>query len=641
MVKQAIILAGGKGTRLAGRLKNGLPKPLVEVEGVPLLERQLVELKRASVERVVLLVNYKASVINQFCRENSGFGLDITIVHDGTPRGTAGAVLNVLEILDDEFLVVYGDTLFSIDFERFYGFHAQSEEAAFTLFAHPNDHPQDSDIIECDALSRVLNFHPYPHDEDCYYSNLVNAALYIGRKSQLLSMNLPRCINGEYDFGKHLFPLMLRQGALIRCYKSTEYIKDCGTPDRLDRAEEALKSGVVAAANLRAKQKAVFFDRDGVINFDYGHISKVDHLRLLPGVAESIAHLNKMGFKVIVVTNQPVVARGECSEDELREIHKKMEWMVGWMGGFFDGIYFCPHHPVSGFEGEVSGLKIECSCRKPGIALFEKAVADFNIDISKSWFIGDSTVDYQAALAIGLRFILVETGNAGLDGRFPISTCLTVPGVPEATSVILGTYSYEKLELLCFQSINEGDFVFVGGLSRSGKSNLSCMLRDFLERKLIRAHIISIDGWLKPENDREPGVFGRYDCNILEQLIFELASRGDGECIIANRRYDKGRKISLYDAQLHVLPKDVVIIEGTIALHFAALIEARLSAPQAKPKKWFVNIDEAERCKRVINEYINRGMSAEVAKGIYDSRQSDEYEPVLTTRDLAEIVIEL
>ena len=158
MVKQAVILAGGKGRRLASRL-NGLPKPLIDIAGKPLLERQIELVKRAGFEEVVLLVSHEAEVIRQFCEAHRNWDLKLTLIDDGVPLGTAGATLAAWDYLADDFLVVYGDTMLEVDLARMTKFHASYPEATATLFLHPNDHPHDSDLVELNSAGQVIAFH--------------------------------------------------------------------------------------------------------------------------------------------------------------------------------------------------------------------------------------------------------------------------------------------------------------------------------------------------------------------------------------------------------------------------------------------------------------------------------------------------
>ena len=155
------------------------------------------------------------------------------------------------------------------------------------------------------------------------------------------------------------------------------------------------------------KKRAVFLDRDGTINRYVGFLRDIGQFELLPGVAKAIKRINESDYLCIVVTNQPVIARGEVTVEELAEIHNKMENLLQVQAAHIDGIYFCPHHPDKGFEGEISGLKIECDCRKPKPGMLLRAAEDYNIDLSQSWVIGDSERDVQTGINAGCRTILL------------------------------------------------------------------------------------------------------------------------------------------------------------------------------------------------------------------------------------------
>jgi NDP-sugar pyrophosphorylase family protein len=245
---EAVILAGGKGSRLAKR-SNGLPKPLVEVGGQALLDYQLELLKRYEVEQVTVLCGYGAAAIREFCGDGSRWGLNLKCIDETTPLGTAGAVIAALDQLPDEFLVLYADTMVNVDLQRLYAAHAASGAEA-TLFLHPNDHPWDSDLVESDEHGRVIAIHGYPHPEGATLPNQVNAALYILKASALRGFDVP---TAPLDFAKHVFPQLLQKNVHLHAYRSLEYIKDAGTPERLDHVEKDLRDGIVARGNLGVK----------------------------------------------------------------------------------------------------------------------------------------------------------------------------------------------------------------------------------------------------------------------------------------------------------------------------------------------------------------------------------------------------
>lgn len=430
---QAIILAGGKGTRLVERL-HGRPKPLVDVDGIPLLERQIALLKASGVDDVLLLVNHAADQIAAACASRDNFCLArLRLIDDGAPRGTAGATLACLPDLAQRFLVVYGDTLFNIDIPRFLAAH-EACGAGATLFLHPNDHPHDSDLVAVDDASFVTAFHPKPHPQGVCRPNLVNAAFYVFERAALEPWrNMPT----PSDFGADLFPAMLASGTRLFGYASFEYIKDVGTPKRLDKAVDHLRRGVVDRATLARPQRCVLLDRDGTMNRLTDYVRTPDDLVILPGVVEAVRRLNDAEFRVAVVTNQPVLARGETNFDTMRAIHAKLDTELAAAGAYLDRLYFCPHHPHAGFPGEVAALKVACECRKPAPGMIHRAARDLNADLASSFMVGDSTSDIAAARAAGVRSILVRTGEGGRDGKYDATPDFIVSDLAAAVDLIL------------------------------------------------------------------------------------------------------------------------------------------------------------------------------------------------------------
>jgi histidinol-phosphate phosphatase family protein len=630
-MKQAIILAGGKGTRLQERLQ-GLPKPLIDICGKPLLERQIEALKNYGFNQIFILVNHGAEQIIEFCQSNENWDIDIQCIDDGVPLGTAGAAIKILPLLTENFLVVYGDTMFDIDLDRFESFHFAAEEASATLFLHPNDHPQDSDLVAMNDHNQIVGFYPYPHDPSVYLPNLVNAGLYYLRRSALAGWQINKA---QLDFGKDIFPGLLAKGESLRGYSSPEYIKDCGTPNRLDKVRAQYESGFIAASNLRFKQKIVFLDRDGTINKDIDQLSNERDFELLPGVEKAVALLNKSGYRSVVVTNQPVLARGECSFVGMEGIHRKMQTLLGKGGAYLDRIYYCPHHPDKGFDGEVAELKKVCNCRKPATGMLDLARQELNADLDSSWMIGDSTADLQAAQNAGVRSILLETGMAGMDEKYPALPCYISPNLLTAVNFIL--HEHPRLLSQCNQlamNINPGDFVYIGGLARSGKSMLANCLREALRQKNLNAIILSIDGWLKSPEKRGASVLERYDLSALNELIQLLAHRNE-DLVIDCPIYSKRNLSAVEILNKTIKTNDVVIIEGTIALNLD------VAPSQERSHLWFTEITEERRKKRMISEYQLRGKSLREASEIYESRLGDEMPYILDAKNKATAIIDL
>ena len=430
-MKQAVILAGGKGTRLR-EVSQGLPKPMIPILGKPLLQHLIEQCVTHNICNIKLLVSYKKEVIIDFFGDGRRYGVSIQYIVEDIPRGTAGALIDALSELDEQFLVIYGDTFFDIDLDSFWEFH-QSHAGDASIFLHPNDHPQDSDLVEVDSSFRVQKIHPYPHDNQ-WRQNLVNAAMYMFNKNALQDVDL---LSKRPDIAKNLFPLMLESRKNLYGYISTEYIKDMGTPNRLSKVEEDINSGKVWSLKKHIPKMAIFIDRDGTINKEVGHLSKLDQFELIDGAGEAIRKINKAGILSIVVTNQPVVARGELTESDLQVIHNKMDTLLGREGAYIDRLWYCPHHPDTGFEGEIKELKFDCDCRKPKIGLFNQAKNLLNIVLEKSWMIGDSARDIQAAKNAGMKSVLVLTGYAGNDVRNKVIPDFIAEDLNEAVNLIL------------------------------------------------------------------------------------------------------------------------------------------------------------------------------------------------------------
>ncbi len=411
---------------------------MVTIGGRPNLEHQILLARRYGFTSVLLLVSHLADRIESYFGCGKRFGLEISYCAEDPPLGTAGALHHAGELLQDRFLVLYGDIFIECDLARLWANHAGNPALA-TLVVHPNDHPDDSDLVEADADGTISAIYPKPRPENQYLPNRVNAGVAVIER-KILAM-IP---SGQHlDLARDIFPALARDGRL-RAYHSAEYFKDFGTPDRLARVRLDFESGKTARLSRGHLRPAVFLDRDGVINKEVSHLSNPAQMELISGSAESIRRLNEAGYLAIVVTNQPVVARGECSLDALRLIHNKMETLLGREHAWIDALYFCPHHPDKGFAGEVPELKFDCGCRKPKTGMFEQAIRDWNISLAGSYGIGDSRRDVIAARRMGIVAIGVKTGSGCRDCDALDSPDWLVEDLGEAVDIILASSGREQ-----------------------------------------------------------------------------------------------------------------------------------------------------------------------------------------------------
>ncbi|MBU1289749.1 D-glycero-beta-D-manno-heptose 1,7-bisphosphate 7-phosphatase [Patescibacteria group bacterium] len=399
---QAVILAGGKGTRLNAKTKK-IPKPMIKIGFLPVLEHQINLLKRYGIKDIFILTGYLSEVIeNHF--ENKKFpGIKITCLKSDENIGPADRVKSAENYLTDDFLVFYGDVMLDMDLKKLLDFH-KSKNGIATLTIHPNDHPYDSDLVEIDNNQQIVAFHSKPHQPGKYLRNLDNACVYIFSKKIFKYLKPQK--NTILDFGKHIFPKIYKKEKLFG-YNTPEYIKDMGTPERLKQVTKDYLSGKIKRLNIKNKRRAIFLDRDGVINYDPDNLSDINDFKLLSGAAKATKLINSSEYLSILVTNQPMVAKGFITFKDLEQIHKKMETLLGEKGAKLDGIYFCPHHPEKNFPG-VPKLRIKCDCRKPKPGMIFRARKDYNIDLKKSWIIGDSQRDIEAGINAGIKTILVK-----------------------------------------------------------------------------------------------------------------------------------------------------------------------------------------------------------------------------------------
>jgi histidinol-phosphate phosphatase family protein len=623
---QVVVLAGGSGSRLKA-VTGATPKPLARANGRPLLDLQLRQFAANKVQEVLVLTGYGAEQIAEFCGDGSAWGLSVRCVLEPSALGTAGAVVHAKSLLAQEFMVVYGDTVFDIDMERMTTAHRSGGQMA-TLLLHPNDHPSDSDLVEVDGTDRVMAFHPYPHAGELSLPNLVNAGVYVLRRDILDWFDgLP----DRPDFGKHVFPHLLESGCHLQGYRSPEYIKDAGTPERLAKVTRDLASGLVEQQSLRVSAPAVFLDRDGTINQEKGRITRPEDMELIPGAGAAIARLNGSGYRTAVVTNQAAVARGDCSEGQLQLIHNRMETLLGANKAFIDRIYYCPHYPERGFPGERIDLKFQCDCRKPEIGMLIRAARDMNLKLSASWMVGDSTGDVETARRGGLKSILLSTGLGGYDGKWvsqPDAQCLDLA---DAVNLILDRWPVMLAALAEVVSrILPGNAVLLGGQARSGKSQHAAALRRSLEAAGRAAIVISLDTWLKSKEARtEDTVLGRYDLQCAADFL-RKASLG-GRFLMP--RYDRRNRRQLANALELEIPRNaVLIVEGVPAL------ASPLLRPLAEHRIAVLR-NEEDRQAAMRRDYASRGWAASETEHLIAQRLKEEFPTIQASLANADIVL--
>jgi histidinol-phosphate phosphatase family protein len=619
------ILAGGMGTRLKVRTGN-LPKPMAPIHGRPVLQHQIELCRRHGFTRIALLVHYEHETIRAHFGDGSGFGVELEYCVEGEARGTAGALVDALGTMDSRFLVLYGDTYADVDLSALWRHHADTGAAA-TLLLHPNDHPHDSDLVEVDELGRVLAVHAYPHPEGAAYRNLVNAALYVMERAALPGV-IP--LDRKSDLAKHTFPAMLAQGLRLQAHVTPEYIKDMGTPERLDKVERDITAGLPERLSGRNPRMAVFLDRDGTLNVEVNHLARPEQLQLIPGAGEAIRQLNRAGVLAVGVTNQPVVARGDVTLAELERIHATLDHQLGGSKAYLDRLYVCPHHPDKGFPGEVPELKIDCECRKPRTGMIDRAVRELGVSRSRSWMVGDTTGDLMAGQRAGLRTVLVRTGHAGLDGKYDVEPDYVMPDLSAAVHWILEGHATMARRLLPVSAAaSMARLVLIGGPARAGKSSAARILAEQLRDGRSAVHVLPLDGWLRAPSDRPEGagVLQRYDMQAFKAALLPVLRSSERHVLQVPAYARKSREI-LPGRPVSIGPDDLVIVEGVPALmddEFNAFADLRV----------FLDVPDTERRARLTADYAWRGEDDAGLQTRLDSRERDEIPAVRASAERA------
>ena len=444
---KTVIMAGGRGTRISEMFPD-IPKPLIGIRdgnGIerPVLEWEIRSLVAQGFTDIILTVSHMADKIEAYFGTGEQLGCTISYFREDVPLGNAGALFKLSETLGSEpFLLLNADAVFEIDFNRFVNWHRNQPGALVSLFTHPNSHPYDSGLIISNEDNSVSAWLTKEDARPQWYKNRVNAGLHVIDPAVLdmTAVRLPFDVseigepdeNGKIrkvDLDRQILKPLCGTGTMF-AYDSPEYVKDMGTPERYEQVCRDFQNGTVAAKNLSNKQKAIFLDRDGTINKYVGFLRKIEDFKLIDGAAEAIKLINESGYLAIVVTNQPVIARGEVTVEQLQLIHDKMETLLGREGAYVDDLYYCPHHPDRGFAGEVEALKIDCDCRKPKPGLILRAAQDFNIRLEDSWMIGDGKNDVGAGKAAGCKTVLIGEDECEAD--------ITAENLLEAVEVILG-----------------------------------------------------------------------------------------------------------------------------------------------------------------------------------------------------------
>ena len=395
---QIVILAGGKGTRLLKFSRK--PKIFLKFGSTRLIDLYIKIFKNFDAKNISFILGNKGKDIKKYLDKKKFKG---NIIIEEKPLGTAGYLRNFQKFSSEDVLVIMGDILTKFDIKKFLKFH-KKKKSDISLFVHPNNHPYDSDLVDINDNNKVLRFYSKERKKDIVSDNLATAGIYLFRSKILKLLKK----NKKQDLSKHLIQKAIKKNFFVYAYKSAEYVKDVGTPKRYFQAIKDIKKNKFDFTNNKKKNVAIFLDRDGVLNKEKKNFKYSNPCSFYPKVFSSLKKINQSKYLSILITNQPAVAKGFVTKSYLEYSHKKMQTELGKNNVYLNDIFYCPHHPDKGFKGEIKKFKINCSCRKPKPGMIFQAKKYYNIDLSKSYFIGNSINDYKAAKAAGVKPIIVN-----------------------------------------------------------------------------------------------------------------------------------------------------------------------------------------------------------------------------------------
>jgi histidinol-phosphate phosphatase family protein len=604
-----VLLAGGFGTRLQSIIKK--PKPLVKINNVSIIIDQLNIIKENGFTDVLILVHHQKDKIIRYVLKNKPSGINIKFHTEIIPRGTAGAVFDIITLLKKNFILIYSDIFFRANLKRFLNFHIKNK-SDITPFIHPNNHPYDSDIVivENGVIKKIFK---YPHLKNFYANNLVMSGIFIC--SIDIFKQLPSNDTAKFDLTKDLLIPSLNNNKYKVCgYKSTEYLKDMGTPKRLAEVKNDILKNKHNLLKLDNPRAAIFFDRDGTILESCGYLVDINQIKFVKNLPESIKKINTNNDLAIMVTNQPQIAQGRLTFQKLKKIHDYIEFNLGLSGSIIDDIYFCPHHPDKGFEREVVDLKIKCKCRKPNIKLINDAARNNNIALDQSWFIGDSWRDMDLARRVGLRSIFIKTKDFFKCEDLLPQADFYFDSFYEAIDFIYDYFPKITKKLNSLLPENPQKYLFISGVSQSGKSTLSSVLR--LQNQSLKYISLSFDGFLNDSHDIN-GFKNKYNVNKIINALHKIKSNQKLRWPIYDRKKRKAISYIILDPKQY----NHFIFDGNFSLNPDLLAIL-------KPFKIHLTIDESERKKRFYREYKHRGLSDIKIKEKYKNRLSSEDEAI-------------
>ena len=423
---QVVIICGGKGRRLK-KIYKSTPKALIKFKQKPNLQYQIYQLKKNGINDFLFLTNHLDKKITNFLKKINI--KNCKVLSDKYSFGTAGSLIGSKKYLKKKFIVLYSDIFIEFDFKNFIKF-SQRKNSGCTLVVQANSHPYDSDTVEYDR-NNMINKITFKKSRANKINNAAASIFYFKKK---VLKNIFFKKNSTKDIVKDILPHFIKKKQLY-AYKTIEYLNDFGTQDRFNDVKHSLKKGNIKNLIFKNKKTAVFLGRDGIINkrLDKG-VKNIKEFIILPKIGQAIAKLNLNNIPCFIVSNQSILAKRQITLKNFKKIIMYLDKYLSKHKAYIDDFLFCANYKNIKYNDK--NISFFYKFRKPNPGMIFYFAKKYNINLRKSYLIGDSDTDILAGRLSNLKTILVEnTKSKKFESK--IKTNFNVKNLNEAVNLIL------------------------------------------------------------------------------------------------------------------------------------------------------------------------------------------------------------
>lgn len=404
---QAVIICGGKGTRLKSVIKNK-PKSNVIINKIPNIIDQIYKLRKNNIKEIFLLTNHYENEIRKIVVR---FKItNCKIIKDSSYFGTGGALIAAIKFLKNEFIVLYSDIYFNFNIKNFIT-ASKKKKIYANVVVHANDHPHDSDAVNIDIHNRITKI--YLKNTNHVRLNFCIAGFFYFKKIFLINLQFKK---KNIEITKDILMSVPKKN--IFAYQTIEYLKDFGTPQRLQNVKYDIKKKFDKLLIFGRKKPAIFIDRDGVLNKEVNTpVNSLKKFELIPNIGTAIKKINDAKIPCFVISNQASLAKKTLTTYQLKKMIFKLNFFLSSYKAYIDDYLFCPNSENSNFYDK--DVNIYCSKPKPNILMLKLFEKKYNLDLNKSYLIGDSDIDILTGLRVGAKTILVLS-NRIFKYKYPV-----------------------------------------------------------------------------------------------------------------------------------------------------------------------------------------------------------------------------